>query len=148
MLGERTFGKGIVQSVMDLPYGRKLRITTGSWHTPLGRSLHRERDAGGNVVRETRYAKRLSLLAEATSDVAALERLGHQYARAQITSCSAAIRHTRQAVVGHRPVRAAPETLPGRAHAGLIATVSLEMTEFSPARSRSFCAPVEMTPSK
>ena len=52
VLGERTFGKGIVQSVVDLPYGRKLRITTGSWHTPLGRSLHRERDAGGNLLPE------------------------------------------------------------------------------------------------
>ncbi len=50
VLGERTFGKGVVQSVVDLPYGRKLRITTGSWHTPLGRSLHRERDVQGNPV--------------------------------------------------------------------------------------------------
>ena len=52
VLGERTFGKGIVQSVVDLPFGRKLRITTGSWHTPLGRSLHRERDPGGNPLPE------------------------------------------------------------------------------------------------
>ena len=52
MLGERTFGKGVVQSVMDLPHGRKLRITTGSWHTPLGRSLHRERDVEGNPLPE------------------------------------------------------------------------------------------------
>ena len=52
VLGERTFGKGVVQSVVNLPYGRKLRITTGSWHTPLGRSLHRERDAQGNPVTE------------------------------------------------------------------------------------------------
>ena len=52
VLGERTFGKGIVQSVVDLPFGRKLRITTGSWHTPLGRSLHRDRDPGGNLLPE------------------------------------------------------------------------------------------------
>lgn len=52
VLGERTFGKGVVQSVMDLPHGRKLRITTGSWHTPLGRSLHRERDVEGNPLPE------------------------------------------------------------------------------------------------
>ena len=52
VLGERTFGKGIVQSVVDLPFGRKLRITTGSWHTPLGRSLHRDRDPGGNPLPE------------------------------------------------------------------------------------------------
>ena len=52
VLGERTFGKGTVQSVLQLPYGRELRITTGSWHTPLGRSLHRYRDAGGNLLAE------------------------------------------------------------------------------------------------
>ena len=52
VLGERTFGKGVVQSVVDLPYGRKLRITTGSWHTPLGRSLHRERDMEGTPLAE------------------------------------------------------------------------------------------------
>ena len=31
VLGKRTFGKGVVQTVMPLPYGRRLRFTTGSW---------------------------------------------------------------------------------------------------------------------
>jgi carboxyl-terminal processing protease len=44
VLGRRTFGKGVVQTVMDLPFGRRLRFTTGSWLTPLGRSLQRARD--------------------------------------------------------------------------------------------------------
>lgn len=44
VLGERTFGKGLVQTVMRLPYGRRLQFTTGEWQTPLGRSLHRPRD--------------------------------------------------------------------------------------------------------
>ena len=44
VLGQRTFGKGVVQTVMNLPYGRRLRFTTGSWLTPLGRSLQRPRD--------------------------------------------------------------------------------------------------------
>jgi carboxyl-terminal processing protease len=44
VLGERSFGKGVVQTVMPLPYNRRLRFTTGSWHTPLGRSLQRARD--------------------------------------------------------------------------------------------------------
>ncbi|MCH1570542.1 MAG: S41 family peptidase, partial [Longimicrobiales bacterium] len=39
VLGQRTFGKGVVQTGMPLPYGRRLRFTTGSWLTPLGRSL-------------------------------------------------------------------------------------------------------------
>jgi carboxyl-terminal processing protease len=52
VIGQRTFGKGIVQSVLDLPYGYKLRITTGSWQTPLGREIHRARDAGGKLLGE------------------------------------------------------------------------------------------------
>ena len=47
VLGERTFGKGVVQTVMALPHGRRLRFTTGSWLTPLGRSLQRDRDSQG-----------------------------------------------------------------------------------------------------
>jgi carboxyl-terminal processing protease len=52
VLGRRTFGKGVVQTVLDLPYGHKLRLTTGAWHTPLGRSLQRDRDTGGNPLPE------------------------------------------------------------------------------------------------
>jgi len=44
ILGERSFGKGLVQTVMPLPHGRRLRFTTGEWQTPLGRSIHRPRD--------------------------------------------------------------------------------------------------------
>ncbi|MEM7417344.1 MAG: S41 family peptidase [Gemmatimonadota bacterium] len=52
VLGTRTFGKGVVQTVMDLPYGRQLRFTTGSWLTPLGRSLQRDRDRQGRPLDE------------------------------------------------------------------------------------------------
>lgn len=50
VLGARTFGKGVVQDVRDLPHGHKLRLTTGTWYTPLGRSLHRARDGSGRPV--------------------------------------------------------------------------------------------------
>jgi carboxyl-terminal processing protease len=52
IVGDRTFGKGVVQTVLDLPHGYKLRMTTGTWHTPLGRSLHRARAADGRPVPE------------------------------------------------------------------------------------------------
>jgi carboxyl-terminal processing protease len=52
VLGERTFGKGVVQTVMPLPHGRRLRFTTGSWLTPLGRSLQRARDREGVPIEE------------------------------------------------------------------------------------------------
>jgi carboxyl-terminal processing protease len=52
VLGERTFGKGVVQTVMELPHGRRLRFTTGTWLTPLGRSLQRDRDSQGRPLPE------------------------------------------------------------------------------------------------
>jgi len=52
VLGERSFGKGVVQTVIRLPYSRRLRFTTGSWHTPLGRSLQRARDSQFRPIAE------------------------------------------------------------------------------------------------
>jgi carboxyl-terminal processing protease len=50
VLGERTFGKGSVQSVVPLPGDRLLRLTSGEWYSPLGRSLNRERDRDGRLI--------------------------------------------------------------------------------------------------
>lgn len=44
VMGARTFGKGVMQSVFPLPGRRYLRLTTGTWYTPSGRSIHRERN--------------------------------------------------------------------------------------------------------
>jgi carboxyl-terminal processing protease len=50
LLGSRTFGKGVMQSVFPLPGQRYLRLTTGTWYTPSGRSIHRDRDAEGTMA--------------------------------------------------------------------------------------------------
>ena len=50
VIGERTFGKGTVQSVIPLPEGRLMRVTSGEWFTPQGRSLNRPRDLEGRVI--------------------------------------------------------------------------------------------------
>ena len=52
VIGERTFGKGVFQNVFRLTETRHLRLTTGEWFTPLGRSLHRPRTAQGNPLPE------------------------------------------------------------------------------------------------
>lgn len=52
LVGSRTFGKGVVQTVYPLSDGRRMRITTGTWYTPLGRSLHRKRDSRGFPLEE------------------------------------------------------------------------------------------------
>ncbi|MBW8768532.1 MAG: PDZ domain-containing protein [Gemmatimonadetes bacterium] len=55
VVGTTSFGKGLVQSIFPLDGGYALKITTGKWYTPSGRSIHRERTllADGRFV-ETR----------------------------------------------------------------------------------------------
>jgi carboxyl-terminal processing protease len=49
IVGERTFGKGLVQTIVPLEYGAQLKITTARYYTPSGRSIqeidymHRDR---------------------------------------------------------------------------------------------------------
>ncbi len=57
VVGERTFGKGLVQTVFPLPAGRQISVTTGSWYTPLGRSLHRLRQRDGTLAPEDAKAQ-------------------------------------------------------------------------------------------
>lgn len=42
IVGEKTFGKGLVQSVLDLPSGGGLTLTTARYYTPSGRSIQRD----------------------------------------------------------------------------------------------------------
>ncbi len=46
IVGENTFGKGLVQSVIDLPYGAGLTLTTAKYYTPSGRSIQRDYSKG------------------------------------------------------------------------------------------------------
>lgn len=53
VIGQKTFGKGLVQSVYNLSDGYALKLTTGRWLTPSGRSIHRDRSLDANgVLRE------------------------------------------------------------------------------------------------
>ena len=42
IVGEKTFGKGLVQSVLSLPYGSGLTLTAARYYTPSGRSIQRD----------------------------------------------------------------------------------------------------------
>lgn len=42
IIGEKTFGKGLVQSVLSLPYGSGLTLTAARYYTPSGRSIQRD----------------------------------------------------------------------------------------------------------
>lgn len=42
ILGETTFGKGVVQTLLDLSKGSLLKVTTARWYTPNGSSINGE----------------------------------------------------------------------------------------------------------
>lgn len=52
VVGTTSFGKGLVQSVYRLDGGYAIKLTTGKWYTPSGRSIQKERklnDAGDYI---------------------------------------------------------------------------------------------------
>jgi len=55
IIGERTFGKGLVQMARDLPYGGSVKITTSKYYIPSGRSIqaidYTHRNEDGSVGR-------------------------------------------------------------------------------------------------
>lgn len=48
IVGTTSFGKGLVQSVYRLDGGYAIKLTTGKWYTPSGRSIQKERVLDGN----------------------------------------------------------------------------------------------------
>ena len=52
IVGTTSFGKGLVQSVYRLEGGYAIKLTTGKWYTPSGRSIQKERrlDSNGRMV--------------------------------------------------------------------------------------------------
>ena len=55
IVGHTSFGKGLVQDLFPLEGGWALKLTTGKWYTPSGRSIQRERrlDENGDFVPDT-----------------------------------------------------------------------------------------------
>jgi carboxyl-terminal processing protease len=46
VVGETTFGKGLVQRIFNLPYGAGLTLTTAKYYTPYGRLIQRSYASG------------------------------------------------------------------------------------------------------
>jgi carboxyl-terminal processing protease len=54
VVGQTTFGKGLVQSVFQLEGNYALKLTTAKWYTPSGRSIQKDRKIeNGRIVAET-----------------------------------------------------------------------------------------------
>lgn len=47
IIGENTFGKGLVQSILNLPFGAGLTLTTAKYYTPSGRLIQRDYSNSG-----------------------------------------------------------------------------------------------------
>ncbi len=54
VIGETTFGKGLVQTTRNLPYNAKLKLTIAKYYTPSGRSIqaliYTHKDTGKNAI--------------------------------------------------------------------------------------------------
>ena len=55
IIGDRSFGKGLVQTVRELPFGASLKVTTAKYYTPSGRGIqamdYTHRNPDGSVGR-------------------------------------------------------------------------------------------------
>lgn len=55
VIGQRSFGKGLVQQTRKLPYGAQLKVTIAKYYTPSGRCIqainYAERDEDGSVTK-------------------------------------------------------------------------------------------------
>lgn len=55
IVGETSFGKGLVQQVINLPFNTGLTLTTARYYTPYGRSLQRDYSSGSLYDYYTRH---------------------------------------------------------------------------------------------
>ncbi|HED31708.1 MAG TPA: S41 family peptidase [Prosthecochloris aestuarii] len=56
VIGERSFGKGLVQSIIPLPYDCKLKMTSARYYTPSGRLIqkyHEQKEESRSVLEHT-----------------------------------------------------------------------------------------------
>ncbi|GAB4205899.1 MAG: S41 family peptidase [Bacteroidia bacterium] len=55
IVGSRSYGKGLVQNTIDLPYNTKLKITIAKYYTPSGRCIqaldYSQKDKSGRVLK-------------------------------------------------------------------------------------------------
>ncbi len=73
VLGEKTFGKGSVQSILPLQDGSALRLTTAKYYTPSHKVIHEEGITPDIVVPVTDEEERDILLKRAPGGVESLE---------------------------------------------------------------------------
>lgn len=54
LVGEKTFGKGTVQQILDLGAGTKLKVTVARWYTPKGKNITKDGIKPNTIVALTK----------------------------------------------------------------------------------------------
>ena len=91
ILGATTFGKGSVQTVMNVGDGSLLKLTTALYYTPSGRSIHKDRKGLGGIIpvdgRLISIDALISIMKDATDEDSMksllMEKLGLTYNQAE-----------------------------------------------------------------
>lgn len=91
ILGTRTYGKGLIQSIRPLPYDGQLKVTTGKYYTPSGRCVqaidytHRNEDGSvGHIPDSLTHAFRTAhgrTVRDGGGITPDYEVKGHEYSR-------------------------------------------------------------------
>lgn len=81
IVGEQTFGKGSVQSVIPLPDGSGLRLTTAKYYTPSHKVIHEHGITPDILVSMAEEEERDVLLAQSPGGVESLEPLDRERVR-------------------------------------------------------------------
>ena len=59
LIGEKSFGKGMVQRLFNLPDGQMLKLTTDYYYTPAGRCIQRKEKGGQRMEHFTDSSKKI-----------------------------------------------------------------------------------------
>ncbi|ABL64112.1 C-terminal processing peptidase-3, Serine peptidase, MEROPS family S41A [Chlorobium phaeobacteroides DSM 266] len=52
IIGERSFGKGLVQSIVELPFNYSIKLTTAKYYTPSGRLIQKDLHSETELIKE------------------------------------------------------------------------------------------------
>ena len=126
IVGETSFGKGLVQHVFQLPFNTGLTLTTARYYTPSGRSLQRDYSSGSLYDYYTRHdAEETKSQGSASSSSTSLRSVDSPLAQASPTP--------------HPQNGPAVKTLAGRVFyggGGITPDIEVKPLTFSPLRNR------------
>jgi carboxyl-terminal processing protease len=128
IVGETSFGKGLVQHVFLLPFNTGLTLTTARYYTPYGRSLQRDYSSGSLYDYYTRHD------ADETKPQGSASASGTPSSSRDVSSSQAQVPQT-----AHLPSGPAVKTAAGRVFyggGGITPDIDVKPLTFTPLRNR------------